>query len=110
MTTPHPLPPWSIVGKSPEPQAEGRGVQQRSECDENSLAVSLLIGLEHRRTARPFSELALKYGLSPEAAAMALSQAMGDMALALGSYHRDIDIPLPGPVPHPVRNRKGTGR
>ena len=75
-------------------------------CEENSLAVSLLIGLEHRRTARPFSELAAKYGLSPEAAAMALSQAMGDMALALGSYHRDIDTPLPVTGPSPVRNRK----
>lgn len=76
-------------------------------CDENRLAVSVLMGLEHRRTGKPLSELALTYGLTAEGAAFALVQSINEMQEALGTHVRTLDMPLPVTGLSPVRNRKG---
>lgn len=77
--------------------------------EENRLAVSVLMGSEHRRTARPLADLATKFGLTPEAAAMALIKTISDMQEALGSYVRTLDTPLPGPVSKSVRKKGSPG-
>lgn len=105
-TTPTPL-CQEPLSKKPNMQAAGASTSLK--CDENRLAVSVLMGLEHRRTGKPFSELALTYGLTAEGAAFALSKSIIEMQDALGTYVRTLDTLLPATGPSPVRNRKEKG-
>jgi hypothetical protein len=105
MTT-TPRPPVSGDPESFAPSCTPMGCHSSSKSDENRLAVSVLMGLEHRRTGKLLSELALTYGLTAEGAAFALSKSIIEMQDALGTYVRTLDTPLPVTGPSLVRNRK----